>query len=148
MNDAHMESLLQAWLNMEMCIRGNRVLHDMSFNEMTVCHILLQSRDAGQDMTATDLCDHMHLLKSQMNVVINALEERGYIRRVRSDADRRRIRIEMTAAGEREYHLEHDRILRIMQGIREEIGDEDTERLASLIRTATNVYQRNVLEEL
>lgn len=136
------ENLLQAWLNMEMSIRGNRVLSEMSFNEMIICHILLRARDAGQNVTATDLCDRMHLLKSQMNGMVTSLEGRGIVTRVPSSSDRRKSYVVITDAGQQIYESEHAGIVHIMSNILSEISEEDAERCANVMQTATRIYQK------
>lgn len=142
-----LENLLEAWLEMEMSIRGNRVLTEMSFNEMIVAHIILVHGARGEHITATDLCDRMHLLKSQMNAMLTSMESRGYVTRVRSSNDRRKVYVELTEAGEQEYRDEHVKIIAIMQAIIDEIGTENIDRLASELSTATRIYQQNVGEE-
>lgn len=141
------ESLLEAWINMEMSIRGNRVLQDMSFNEMIVCHFLLRRQRAGTRTTASDLCDQMHLLKSQMNALLTSLEHRGYVARVRSSNDKRKSYVELTEAGAAQYHAEHVKIIQIMHAIIEAIGEEESDNLTALLDTATAIYQRNTTEE-
>lgn len=142
------ENLLQAWLNMEMSIRGNRVLYEMSFNEMIVCHILLRAHDAGQNMTATDLCNRMHLLKSQMNGMITSLESRGIVTRTPSESDHRKSYVQITEAGRAVYDSEHTRIVHIMRNILSEINEEDAERCANVMQTATRIYEETTRDML
>ena len=80
------EALLQAWMAMEVCIRGNRLLSDLSMNEMLICNTLYARRQ-GAPVTATELCAKTQLLKSQMNRVLNQMEFQGLIRRERSSSD-------------------------------------------------------------
>lgn len=146
MANEQMERLLLSWLNMEMSIRGNRVLTDMSFNEMIVCNYLLRYQSRGERLTATDLCEQMHLLKSQMNSMIAGMETRGYVTRVRSDNDRRKSYVELTEAGEAEYRKEHQLIVKITQAIVDEIGEADVTQLIKMLDTATRIYHANVPE--
>lgn len=143
MGNETLESLLHAWLNMEMSIRGNRVLKEMSFNEMIVCHILLYYQQRNKLITATDLCEQMHLLKSQMNTMITSLENRGYVERLRSKNDRRKVYVKMTETGAAEYTREHEKIIEIMQAILNEIGEENADFLAKMLDAATRIYQQN-----
>lgn len=147
MGNERLENLLEAWIKMEMSIRGNRVLSEMSFNEMVVCHILLSYERKNAFLTATDLCDRMHLLKSQMNAMLTSMETRGYLVRVRSDNDRRKVYAEITDAGRAEYYREHQQVIQIMQAIMDAIGEENAAHLAMMIQTATEIYQENVEEE-
>lgn len=141
------ENLLQAWLDMEMSIRGNRVLTEMSFNEMIVCHFLLRYQRAGENATATDLCDRMHLLKSQMNSMLTELEQRGYVTRERSENDRRKSYIVLTEAGAQEFKNEHRRIIEIMEAIIRRIGEDDVDHLTEMLNIATRAYQHSVGED-
>lgn len=141
------ELLLQSWLNMELSIRGNRVLTEMSFNEMIVCNYVLRYRKHKEQLTAADLCDRMHMLKSQMNTMIADMERRGYVRRVRSISDRRKSYVELTEAGEDEYRKEHQLIIKISQAIIDEIGEDDIPGLIRMLDTATRIYQKNVPED-
>lgn len=137
------ENLLQAWLNMEMSIRGNRVLSEMSFNEMIICHILLRAQESHERLTATDLCDRMHLLKSQMNGMLTSMEARGFVTRVKSENDHRKSYIELTATGAMEYRREHQGVVDIMQAILAEIGEDKAAATADVMETATRIYQQN-----
>ena len=70
------EELLQSWMAMEVGIRGNRLLSDLSMNEMLICNILYQRRDDAP-VTATELCGQTKLLKSQMNHILNTMSVRA-----------------------------------------------------------------------
>ena len=84
------EQLLQSWINMSMVIRGNRLVSGLSFNEMIICRILYEKRNTGQQTTtATELCQQMQLLKSQINKLLTTMERNGLIERKRSENDRR-----------------------------------------------------------
>ena len=128
-------------------IRGNRILSELSFNEIMVCGLLQRQRDSGASpLTATELCARTNLLKSQINHILTSLEGRGLIRRVRSIGDKRVIRIYLTEAGRELYEAEHARVLEILNQVYLELGQEKTRELTQLISRATDVvddYQRN-----
>lgn len=141
------EQLLSAWMRMSTFIRGNRILSELSFNEIMVCGLLQRQRDSGTSpLTATELCARTNLLKSQINHILTSLEGRGLIRRVRSIGDKRVIRIYLTEAGRELYEAEHARVLEILNQVYLELGQEKTRELTQLISRATDVvddYQRN-----
>lgn len=141
MTHENLEMLLEAWIHMEMSIRGNRILSDYSFNEMVICHILIRSADDGRQLTATQLGQEMHLLKSQMNHLLTSMEENGYIRRVRSDTDRRKVYIEIREAGRQRYDAEHQRILQIMGALSDGMGESNFMTLGTLMGTATDIVK-------
>lgn len=142
----NLETLLQSWINMELSIRGNRVLSDFSFNEVVVCHLLLRYQKEGEPLTATELGEQMHLLKSQMNHLLTSMEQKGLIRRTRSESDHRKISISLCEKGKNMYEKEHRRILKILSNISEEMGEEQFLELAGLMHTATNIAERKINE--
>lgn len=145
MNDQ--EELLQSWINMEFAIRGNRVLSELSFNEVVVCHSLLRAQKKGNWMTAAELCDEMQLLKSQMNRLLGDMEQRGLISRTRSDFDRRKIDVQLCEKGLELYQKEHSRILEILTELSEEMGEERLGELAALMNKATDIAERIIAQK-
>ena len=132
MDTKQTEQLLRAWMAMEVCIRGNRLLQDLSMNEMLVCSALYE-----QPMTATELCARTRLLKSQMNHILNDMEQQGLIVRTRSSADRRSVCVQLQ---DRDRYLrEHERVLRIVGAVGRELGSENTETLTALMEQAARI---------
>lgn len=74
----------------------NRLLRELSMNEMLVCNLLYRRQEeGGPPVTATELCARTQLLKSQVNHILTAMESRGLIERARSQADRRVVHIHL-----------------------------------------------------
>ena len=140
------EQLLQAWMAMEVCIRGNRLLSDFSMNEMLICNTLYHQRLTGGDpVTATDLCERTQLLKPQMNRILNTMEQEGLIRRERNPADKRESYVYLREEALPRYLKEHDHVLNIVDRVRAALGDEDTQILTALMLKASAVV--NKIEE-
>ena len=134
------EDLLFAWMQMSVCIRGNRILSDLSFNEIMLCGTLLRRETCGAPpATATELCEEMRLLKSQINHILTGLEKKGLLERIRSESDKRVIHVHLTDAGRQCYLQEHDRVMDLMQKLCQELGEADSRQLASLISRATHL---------
>lgn len=133
----HQEELLQAWIDMSLRIRGNRLVSGMSLNEIIICRILYeQKQQGGPAVTAADLCRRMQLLKSQINKILTSLEKQGLIQRVRSQTDHRKMELLLQPAGERVYLTAHERILYIMQHVYSQLGDDQSQQLTLLLRKA------------
>lgn len=147
MAEQNLENLLHAWMNMELSIRGNRILSDFSFNEMAICQILLRCENEGNAVTATELCNQMHLLKSQMNRLLSGMEEKGMITRVRSDSDRRKVYVQLDRRGASLYVFEHEQILDILDTLLQEMGQQKFSELTTLMQTATKIVERKINEE-
>ncbi len=60
--------------------------------------ILMRIAD-GRGSTAAELCRHSRYDTGSMTRMLDRLEEKGLIRRVRSASDRRRVHLELTPAG-------------------------------------------------
>ena len=134
------EALLQAWMQMSVCIRGNRLLSDLSFNEIMLCGMLYRRENAGlPPHSATELGEKMRLLKSQMNHILTSMEKAGLVERTRGTEDKRVIHVHLTKAGREIYEQEHARVMEIMSLIHSDLGEEDTCRLTALITRAINL---------
>lgn len=132
---AMQEQLLQSWINMSLVIRGNRLVSGLSFNEMIICRILYEKKNSGQQAaTATELCQQMQLLKSQINKLLTTMENNRLIERKRSASDKRKIEIRLTEQAAALYTAEHARILKILEHVSAHLGAERTETLTCLLQ--------------
>ncbi|WP_428310721.1 MarR family winged helix-turn-helix transcriptional regulator [Hydrocarboniphaga sp.] len=71
--------------------------HDLSFVQWVVMIRLKE----GKEVTASDLCRALRHDTGALTRMIDQLEERGYVSRLRSKEDRRVVRLALTAAGTR-----------------------------------------------
>lgn len=136
------EKLLQAWLEMSLCIRTNRILSGLSFNEISVCNILYSSADDNIEVTATELCERTRLLKSQMNKILTEMEKKGIIERIRSNDDRRKVCIKLSRTGLSVYSEEHGKILKIMDVVTKDMGEVKAKELTNSLIKATKAVER------
>jgi len=133
------EQLLEAWMAMEVCIRGNRLLSEFSMNEMLVCNTLYHRMQTGGDpVTATELCRKLQLLKSQMNRLLAGMEFDGLIRRERNPADKRESYVYLREEALPRYLKEHDHVLNIVGAVCSALGETDTASLTALMRKAAH----------
>lgn len=137
------EDLLHAWMAMEVCIRGNRLLSDLSMNEMLICNLLHRHPEG---VTATELCRRTKLLKSQMNHVLSSMEAEGLIRRQRDEQDKRSVHIYLQEAALPRYLREHRQVLGIVGRVCDELGEDEAARLAALMQKAAHIVS-NIKEE-
>lgn len=116
------EKLLSAWLQLSILISNDRVVADMPFKEALVCNIL--SKEDGSRLTATDLCEKTKTLKSQMNRVLNSMEEKGLICRERSTEDKRQVYVKLNWEQSEAYQKEHSKNLQLVNAIINKLGKE------------------------
>ncbi len=121
------ERLLDAWLRLSTTIINPRVVYALSYNESLVCNVLYRHRNTpDKPLTATDLCNETKMLKSQMNRILNRLEEKQMIIRRRSTEDRRMVYISLNPDNLSAYEEQHARIVTLLDNIIERLGPEKT----------------------
>ena len=138
------ERLLSAWLTLSSTLWNERVVTGMTFNEAFVCNLLShQAAEAPeQPLTATDLCERTRLLKSQMNKILSEMERKGYIRRERSDKDKRQIFLHLTNAGREAYAQEHTGITAILNALVTDLGEQKTLHIAEAVDEVSNSLRK------
>lgn len=148
MNVKCQEDLLRAWVQMSVCIRGNRILTDMSMNEMVIYSILLRrQQEGGQLLTATELGEETRLLKSQINKILSGMEKKDLIERVRCLEDKRKVYIRLRKDHTQIYLDEHRRVMELMGYVAGELGEEKMTVLTALVDEATEAVDRFQKEE-
>lgn len=131
------EDLLNAWLKMSVCIKGNRILNELSFNEITILNAL-----NGGDLTFKMILEKTKMLKSQLNRVLNALINKKMVISYANSNDKRSVIYSLNNQNRKVYDDEHKRVLMIMNSIKNTLGEEETKRLALDIERATDIVNK------
>ena len=131
--------LLDAWMNMTANIKVNRLLHDMSLNEMFICSYIYRFNKAS----FKQLIEKTNLLKSQMNRQINDLIEKGFVIKNTDDKDKRKIILEMTEKGKEVYLKEHEKVVALISRVTKELGNKKSASLAKLMKEAVGVLDND-----
>jgi len=123
LNQLH-ETLLSSWVRLSTAVVNNRVVTNMSYNESLVCRVLYENSIAEKhlEITATDLCEATHILKSQMNRILTSLESKNIITRIRSLKDKRQINIALNMDQAGLFKTQHEHIIKLIDTIIERIG--------------------------
>ena len=139
------EALLGAWLRLSTSINNSRLVTDMPYNESLICNVLYRTELTQPDkrITATELCAETKILKSQMNRILEQMEEKHLIFRERSPKDKRKIYIRLNHDPDSAYFKQHEKILSIMDSVIERLG-EGKSRI--VIRTLNDIS--DVADEL
>ena len=134
------EKILGAWLKLSTAICNERVVSELPYNESLICGILHRNAKEHPDakITATDLCEKTNIQKSQMNRILNALEEKGLIFRKRSDKDKRQVYVTMNMENAEVYERQHKNILRVVDEIVEKVGKEKADEIVQLFTLISN----------
>ena len=92
------------------------------------------------------LADDTHMLRQTITVVLNDLEERGYLSRASHSTDRRRKIIHLTAAGKLFAHRVLSAISSAEQQAAATLTDEEQQRLLDYSRRFSQEFARKVNE--
>ena len=142
------EGLLRAWLKLSTSVVNDRVVSDLSYNEALICNILFREKMTNPEghLTATDLCEETRMLKSQMNRTLCRMESRGLICRQRSTEDKRKILVFMNPDHMSLYHDLHRKVLLLVDGIVEEIGEAKAKLITELMEEISVAADRLLMK--
>jgi len=107
---------------------------DVSFIQWV---ILMNLRD-GLRMTSAELCQHLCHDSGALTRVIDQMEERGLIRRKRSEKDRRMVVLELTKEGHKTAELFLPRVIGLYNGFLSDFTQAETNQLISLLTRLTD----------
>lgn len=129
------EIMLKAWINMSVNTRENRLLNELSFNEMLVLNMI-----QNKECSFKELVNELNILKSQLNRVIQNLVQKKLIIAYTPENDKRSLMIKKGDNTEL-YKQEHARMIEIMKKIRKQIGEEDTLKLIYLLNQVASLVK-------
>ena len=134
------EKILGAWLKLSTAICNERIVSELPYNESLICSILHKNatETPEEKITATDLCEKTNIQKSQMNRILNTLEEKGLIFRKRSEKDKRQVFVSMNMENAEVYERQHKNILRVVDEIIEKVGKEKADEIVQLFTLISN----------
>lgn len=136
------EQLIHTWLRLSSVLKNNRLISTMTFNEIFICNILYHQKISSSPLlTATEVGQKTKLLKSQMNKIISSLEQQGLVRRIRGTDDRRKVYLEFVEENSQAYRLEHERILKMLDQLTQQLGEEKLFQVIQLITEVTDVME-------
>lgn len=129
------EELLRAYINMSVNIKENRLLSDLSFNEIMVMNLIVE-----EERSFKELEERLNILKSQLNRIINDLKAKGLVETYIPLNDKRKLIIKKGNNIEL-YNTEHERMLRLMSLVKNKLGEADFKKLIDLLNETTNVIK-------
>lgn len=129
------ERFIDTWIQLTTVLNNNRMIEGMPYNEAIICRYLLAHED--EDVTATDLCMHFRMQKSQMNRTIAIMLDKQLIYRERSDSDKRLIFIRINKKQLDEYYAAHESVLSLVDHITDSLGSKRCDQVFKLFDMIT-----------
>lgn len=109
--------------------RGRSMPGDLSLQEVIYMEIII----ALGDPTVAEFSRYAKLSAPNTAYRLNKLEERGYIRRTRSDHDKREFRVEATGRYREEYGVIFDYIHLVCDRIEQRFSEEDVDKFREML---------------
>ncbi len=142
MSENMSEQILTAWLQMTTIINNDKLTETLPFNEAMICRLLYEHRD--EPVIASQLCNWMHMKKSQMNRTLTNMENKNYIHRKQNPEDKRKIFIVLNEEIKEIYKKQHDKILQIINSICEELGEEKSKNIVTVFSEIAEIAQKKI----
>jgi len=122
---------LSRWIQLQMT---NDEEHDLSMRQLSA----LQFID-GTETTLGDVARNLNVTPAVVTGLIDRLERRGYVRRVASVFDRRRVYIELTTAGEDVRDHAEDQLAKRLEEMLAKLSDDEVAALEEGLRVMEKV---------
>ena len=129
------EEMLRSYINMSANIKENRLLSDLSFNEIMVMNLIVE-----EEMSFKEIQERLNILKSQLNRIINDLKNKGLIETYVPFDDKRKLMIKK-GNNISLYFKEHEKMLNLMSLVKKELGEEDFKKLIELLDRTTSIIK-------
>ena len=105
---------------------------DLYGSELAALRIISGSLAAGEPMTVSDISELVGVTKSAVSQIISSLEDKGYIYKVKSDEDKRRMYLALTERGEKIAEAINGLYNRRLNYIRKNFGEEEFDEFVRL----------------
>lgn len=101
--------------------------------------------NADGNITMTELSDKLGITKQQLTKLVNDFEANGYVRRVRSDENRRVIYVEITESGNRCLDEMIAEIKAEIMTTLESFTESDIDKVLESTRVLSEIFRRDAL---
>jgi DNA-binding MarR family transcriptional regulator len=100
--------------------------------------------DQYQPMTAGALAQATRLTSGAITFVLDRLERAGFVRRVRDEADRRRVLVELVPAAQRQAARLHQPMVRDARAAMAKYTADELAVICDFLVVARQIYEKNV----
>lgn len=132
MDNGNLERIFHALQQFQKVNLFSSVVCGMTHSEfMIMRYIRLNSMDEGVKITT--IAEKMEISKPAVSQMINVLEEKGYVERVTTKADRRIVYVKLSQLGNELLNATFEKCCTAATEMIEKMGEEDVRTLIRLI---------------
>lgn len=115
----------------------------LTFCEMQVLRWVYMANQRNEDVKPSDMARHFRITPSAASQSIKKLESRGYVARMRSDADSRVVRLALTDDGLDVAERIQEKHVAFMNDLFEYVGVDNIEQLTKTLRLMLEFLEQN-----
>ena len=108
--------------------------------------MLLMHLECRDKVLPKEISDALGVSTARVAVVLNELEEKGYITREIDSQDRRQIIVKITAEGEKARAEQKQRILNQVTEFLNELGEHDAKEYVRIMCRLADIYRKKVCQ--
>ena len=90
---------------------------------------------------ASFLSERLEMKRPMISRILNTLEARGYVSRIIDKSNRRSFEIQLTESGQAALKQAEQNMVGIADRLETELGEEDMEKLISLLSRTADIYR-------
>lgn len=119
-----------------------RIKEESNLKNLTVKQLLcIEYIHNMENPTLSELAQNLKITKPSTSVMLDRLEENGFVHKVKSDEDRRVDHVHLTDKGDRAAHLHVDMHKRFAALLTQDLTDSEKDILVVLLNRAIKTIQ-------
>lgn len=134
------KDLFASWLSLRKNFKSDKFLEELTFNEIRVCKLLVNE----EMVQVKEISEVLSISRPALNAILNKLEDKELIERVRMKNDRKAVYIKLSDKTYDIYIQEKQRFVERMNGIVKSMGEEDTKLLIKLLNKLNFIINEEV----
>lgn len=124
------------------CHHPEMINEDLKPKEMMLLHFLHHRNRHGHELvTLSSIAEEFRLSPPSVTLLLNPLEKRGYLKRVRDLEDRRVVFAEISEKGSKAVQELYEQFLHNAKVMVNLLGEEDTKTFIELMNKLTRLYR-------
>lgn len=125
-------------------IKYDKIQGNLNLNDLLVCGLLLRNEKEDKVTQVKNISEYLQISRPAVNTILNRLEDRDIVERVRLKENRRSVFVKLTSKAYDLYDFEKAKLAKVMDNVVSSLGEEKTNTLIELIDKVNNILEEEV----
>lgn len=125
-------------------IKYDKMQEKLNLNDLLVCGLLLRNEKEDKVTQVKNISEYLQISRPAVNTILNRLEDRDIVERVRLKENRRSVFVKLTRKAYDLYDFEKAKLAKVMDNVVSSLGEEKTNTLIELIDKVNNILEEEV----